>query len=266
MADDENTEAQGASAVVPFKTAAGLVKILCMIFSNINLYSWNHPATKSQIESGWTFLEDILDKHGDLLLTITGGKILFQTEAIEEKNPGVRRLSRHFEDLSISSMSFVTGMVCDEFEAFFRVFSTEAADIEAAGGIAAVFEQEGIANIKMNSSVYRLIHEGEIVVDANNAPQGGGGGGGGGDGGEPPEEEAVIRAFIDDVLKKSQNREDMLSRMQSDPDRVAGQVAKLLEFSDSSVDEESLEKDLKGLHEQPVACQDGKPLSIYFMG
>ena len=127
MVDSSTTQ---ASVSVPIKVVNEFVKQLCMTFSAISLYSWQHPATKERISKGWDFLNKTLENHGDILLTVAGNRLLFHTEAVDEKNPGVRRLARQFDGAGVSSVSFARGMVADEYETFYRLFSMDNAEIE----------------------------------------------------------------------------------------------------------------------------------------
>ncbi len=224
--------------IIPMPILVRIVRSLYMAFTNLHLYSWSHPATRNQIQRGWAIVDKAVQEHGEVLLCTAGGKIFWRNEFLEEGNRAVERLARHLESLGVASVTFTPEMNCDEYEQFCRLLAATATEIEETGGAVKMFEREAVEGIKLNSTVYKLIHDDEKIVEADFEE---------GMGEEERVEFRIVAKFVDDMLKSTQNPAELLKRMKDDPNAVANQIGKLLNYADGVLDEDRFNEILSAL-------------------
>lgn len=212
---------------LPVEVVADLVKQICLTFSEVSLYSWDHPAPRKHLENTWTHLSAALEKYGDISIHMADGKLLFGGMALEEKNPVVHRLSNHLESINVHSLTFGKGMRKEELDGFFHVFSMEKPEIEAGGGVANILIEKGMTHLRTNAAIYKLITEDEKVVSADSVVidrlQ---------DKGDVDNE--IVRYFTREVLQKTGNQDELINRMKNNPQELATQIVTLLAHVDTA--------------------------------
>ncbi len=217
---------------IPIPVVVDVVKNLCLAFSDITLYDFKHPLARKQIGETWEHLRAVLEEHGTITLSLADNKLFFEGIALEEKNPSVKKLSHHFDELQVTSLTFKQGMDAEEMESFFEVFSMDHAAIEAEGGLENVFAAHGVKDIRLNSAVYRLIHEDEKIVAADSVLM------------ERRGvrlkdvriDDEIVRYFIEELLRRADKSDVLINRMKNDPAGLAEQVERILHYSDDQLE------------------------------
>jgi len=220
---------------IPLQVIVELVKHICLVFSNIALYSPRHPAAMQRIQGTFDYLGETLARHGEIGLHMSDGKLLLEGVPVEENNPAVRKLSRHFGDLKVDNLTFIEGVTADELSAFFRVFAEDYAHIEEQGGMEAVFKEEGIVHIRLNTAVYKLIREDETVVGLDQlgaGPPAPGGAAPAAPAAKGDKQSGIVRHFVEQMLKQTENQAALVTRMKNEPTELASQLGDILDHLD----------------------------------
>jgi len=213
-----NPEEQNASVtdIVVF------VKNLCLTYSQLAYYPPTHPVTIKQMQEAWKELQPVFEKFGDINISLTEGKLLFFGMPVEEKNPAVLKFSKHFEQLHIHSIKFKKGLSYEEFVTFFTFFFKDPQSITDAGGVDAIIKGENLNHITFNTAVYRVINEDEKIVSksavfSTTTST------------DTESKTEMLRYFFNKMLEKSEDQKELLDEIKNDPERMAGQIVKLIE-------------------------------------
>ena len=198
------------------------VKNLCLTYSKLSIYPPTHPATIHQIKLAWNELQPVFEKFGDVNISLTEGKLLFFGMPVEERNPAVSKFSKHFEQLHIHSITFKNGLGYDEFVTFFTFFCKETQAINEAGGVERIIKDNKIEHITFNTAVYRVITENEKVVSKSEIYSGKASS-------EVDSKSEMLRYFFNKMLEKSDSQAGLLNEIKNDPEKMAGQIVKIIE-------------------------------------
>lgn len=211
------------------------VKNLCLTYSKLSIYPPTHPATLQQIQLAWDELQPVFVKFGDVNISLTEGKLLFFGMPVEERNPAVSKFSKHFEQLHIHSITFKRGLTYDEFVTFFTFFCKEHGTINDAGGVESIIKEKKIQHITFNTAVYRVITENEKVVSKSEIYSGKASS-------EIDTKSEMLRYFFNKVLEKSDSQAGLLNEIKNDPEKMAGQIVKIIENigTDGKYDRDSM--------------------------
>ncbi|GEM_PF-4521467 len=211
------------------------VKALCLTYSQLAYYPATHPVTIKQMQGAWNELQPVFQKFGDVSISLTEGKMLFFGMPVEDRNPAVSKFSKHFEMLHIHSIKFKKGLTNDEFVTFFTFFCKDPQAIQDAGGVDAIIKEKNLQHISFNTAVYRVINEDEKVVSKSEVYSGK-------VSGEVDEKTEMLRYFLNKMLEKSDDQKELLSEIKNDPERMAGQIVKIIEHigTEGNVDKDSM--------------------------
>ncbi|MEA2012614.1 MAG: hypothetical protein U9O87_05960 [Verrucomicrobiota bacterium] len=214
-------EIQSSKENIPIEDLVSLIKEICMLFSEVTLYSWDHAATQRRFPLTWNKIKEILDKYGDINLNQNQGKIFFAGRALEENNPSVKKFTEHLNHHGINSLTFKKELSIPEFEAFFRIFCQHPADLKEQGGMNAAFDILGIKSVSLNSTMFRMIKSNEKIVktsavyltEAKTFDKA---------------QEAVFRDFYDSITGQNGNKLTILNEIKNNPSGMADQVIQII--------------------------------------
>ncbi|HCE43026.1 MAG TPA: hypothetical protein DET40_05725 [Lentisphaeria bacterium] len=236
MAEDgknEQIQADGQNASVA--DIVLFVKNLCLTYSQLAYYPPTHPVTIKQMQEAWKELQPVFEKFGDVNISLTEGKLLFFGMPVEERNPAVSKFSKHFEQLHIHSIKFKKGLTNEEFVTFFTFFCKDPQAIADAGGVDAIIREKNLNHITFNTAVYRVINEDEKVVNksavfSSTAST------------EMDSKTEMLRYFLNKMMEKSEDQKELMDEIKNDPEKMAGQIVKLIEHlgTDGQYDKDSM--------------------------
>jgi hypothetical protein len=176
-----------------------LLKDFNKTYSNIQLYSWDHPTTQANIQQNVDSFKRVIEDSGHFSISLQDKKFMFEANSIETTSAGIIRLGRRLTEIGLISLSFTEELIFSDMEKLFRIITSTEQEIGEAGGIDMLAQREKMRGIKVNSSYYKLVQENEEVVDASMI------GGGGGD--------TTLAGIID----PSQKPREMMERIVSNP-------------------------------------------------
>ncbi|HBC85485.1 MAG TPA: hypothetical protein DCZ94_00885 [Lentisphaeria bacterium] len=211
------------------------VKALCLTYSQLAYYPATHPVTIKQMQDAWKELQPVFEKFGDVSISLTEGKMLFFGMPVEDRNPAVSKFAKHFESLHIHSIKFKKGLTNEEFVTFFTFFCKDTQAITDAGGVDAIIKEKNLQHITFNTAVYRVISEDEKVVSKSEVYSGK-------VSGEADEKTEMLRYFLNKMMDKSEDQKGLLSEIKNDPEKMAGQIVKIIEHigTEGNVDRDSM--------------------------
>ena len=178
---------------------ATLLKDFNKTYSNIQLYSWDHPTTQMQIRQNADCFQKVINDFGRFSISLQDKKFMFEGNSIETTSSGIVRLGRRLADIGVVSFTFTEELTFEDMEKLFRIITSTEQEIGEAGGIDMLAQRENLLGIKVNSSYYKLVQENEEVVDSNMI------GGGGGD------------PTLDGIMDPGTKPREMMDNIVSDP-------------------------------------------------
>ncbi len=144
---------------------AEIVKLFAQAFKQNRLYSEKHPAAQMAVQNFSAGLESILALEKDVTFGFLEGKVIVNDCPLDDKKIGVADLIRESQRLQMESLIFRRGIEPAELSSFFRILSGPPKNIEAMGGLSKVLEGEGFQFIRLGIARYRMIKEGEEIVN-----------------------------------------------------------------------------------------------------
>lgn len=176
-----------------------LLKDFNKTYSNIQLYSWDHPTTQTQIHQNVDSFQKVINDFGRFSISLQDKKFMFEGNSIETTSSGIIRLGQRLAAIGIISFTFTEELVFEDMEKLLRITTSTEQEIGEAGGIDMLAQRENMLGVKINSSYYKLVQENEEVVDANMI------GGGGGD------------PTLDGIIDATSKPREMMENIASDP-------------------------------------------------
>lgn len=189
-----------------YQEIGNLLKDFNKTYSNIQLYSWDHPTTQSNIQQNLDCFKEVIDAHGRFSISLQDKKFMYEANSIETTSAGIIRLGRRLAEIGLISLTFTEDLIFEDMEKLFRIITSTEQEIGEAGGIDMLAQRENMCGIKINSSYYKLVQENEEVVDANMI------GGGGGD------------PTLDGIIDASKKPQEMMANIVSDPTSFCDQL------------------------------------------
>lgn len=144
---------------------AEVAKLFGFVLNQYRLYSANHPVSRQAVATFYGKLEQILGVEATLTLGFLGGELLANDVAIDSEWIGVAELVRESQRLHLESLVFQKGVTEEETSAFFKVLAMPPRALEQRGGLAKAFEEESLQHVRLGTARYRMVKEGEEVVD-----------------------------------------------------------------------------------------------------
>ena len=144
---------------------AEIVKRFALAFKQNRLYSEKHPAAQTAVRNFSAGLESILALKSDVTFGFLEGKVIVNDCPLDDKKTGVVDLIRESQRLQIESLIFGRGIEQAELSSFFRILSSPPKTIEAMGGLGKVLEDGKFQFIRLGIARYRMIKEGEEIVN-----------------------------------------------------------------------------------------------------
>jgi hypothetical protein len=219
------------------------VKDLCLTYSQLAIYPFEHPTSQNQIQKAWDELQPVFQKFGNITISLAEGKLLFAGMPVEERNPAVAKFAKHFEALLIHTITFKKECSFDEFRHFFAVFCQESRKIVEEGGFQVVLEKENIKNIEFNAIVYRMINEDEKIVKKSEVYTG--------HVKKELADEEILKYFTERMLSLSQDPKELVDEIKNNPEKLAKQIITFVEHVGIGDDFDSgamIESLLKNIH------------------
>ncbi|GEM_PF-5013777 len=170
-----------------------LLKDFNLTYSNIQLYSWDHPSIQANIQQNIDGFQRVIRACGRFSISLQDKKFMLEGNSIETNNSGILRLGRRLADMGLISLTFTEDLVFEDMEKLFRILSSTEQEIGDAGGIDMLAQRENLRGIKINSSYYKLVQENEEVVDVNMI-------GGGGEGEAKTKSQEMIDNIVSDPI------------------------------------------------------------------
>ena len=222
---------------------ATLLKDFNKTYSNIQLYSWDHPTTQMQIQHNFDSFRKVINEFGRFSISLQDKKFMFEGNSIETTSSGIVRLGRRLADIGVVSFTFTEELTFEDMEKLFRIITSTEQEIGEAGGIDMLAQRENLLGIKVNSSYYKLVQENEEVVDANMI----GGGGGGGD------------PTLDGIMDPGTKPREMMENIVSDPVSFCDKLLETVNKVNKSLSGDELSNMMNSLvrNIETVTRQDG---------
>lgn len=230
MTADDLATVAAEKQQLPEELVLGVVQAICRVFQDIGLYGWNHKAPADRITRLYETLEDGVARYGDIMINMYDGRMVFQGEIIKRASPSVEKLARYFDELYVRTLSFEVGLKRSEVEAFAYVFSRPRDELQERGGIEAVFANEGIEHVTLNTYVYELLSKDEKVVGISH--------------------ETVDRRILSEMLERSTGQAEFLSVLRDSAAGGANNIVNLLEIRRESPDDAEAASVLGAVEEQ----------------
>ncbi len=222
-----------------------LLKDFNKTYSNILLYSWDHPSIQEMIRGNVDLFKKALETYGRFSISLQDKKFMIEGNGVETNNPGILRLGRRLTDMGVISLTFTEELVFADMEKLFRILSSTEQEIGEAGGIDMLAQRENMKGIKVNSSYYKLVQENEEVVDANMI-------GGGGEGPKP-----------DGAAGEDAKPREMMENIASDPVSFCDKLVEKVTMVNQSLSGDELNKMMSTLVrnvETAVKQEAGAPI------
>lgn len=185
-----------------------LLKDFNKTYANIQLYSWDHPTTQTNIQQNLDSFKQVIEASGQFSISLQDKKFMFEANSIETTSSGIIRLGRRLTEIGLISLTFTEELIFEDLEKLFRIITSTEQEIGEAGGIDLLAQREKMRGIKINSSYYKLVQENEEVVDARMI--------GGGSGDPTP----------DGIIDASSKPQEMMESIVSDPASFCDQLIK----------------------------------------
>jgi PAS domain S-box-containing protein len=144
---------------------AEIAKLFGYVLAQYRLYSEKHPACCQAVGNFCAKLEQILASEPTLTLGFVGGRLLANDVSIDNKITGVAELLRESQRFQVESLIFTKGVTESEISAFYGVLALPPKVLEERGGLARVFEGQGLSHVKLGTARYRMVKEDQAVVD-----------------------------------------------------------------------------------------------------
>lgn len=141
-----------------------LIKNLALVLSRYRLYPEKHPAAQLAVGNFSAAMEAVLQSEASVTLAIVEGRILADDLSMDGKRPGVADVVRECRRLQIEGLTFTRGIGDAELSSFFKLMAAPPRVLEGMGGFKAGFEQAGFEHIRIGSSLFRLVREGEVLA------------------------------------------------------------------------------------------------------
>lgn len=220
---------------------AEVIRLLALVLNRYRLYTGKHPTAQVAVRNFHGGLEAILRAEPAYHVGIIEGRMLTNDLSLDNKKPGVLEVIRECQRLQIEELTFAPGVREEELDSLVRLMASPPRVLEGLGGFQAGFRQANLEHIRLGTSLFKLVREGEEVVRREEV--------------SPAEREATKEAarrvermeeVIDHCLKGSQGGIDfdagrLAFEVEKKPDVVARQML------DRAVDLEGLKRIVTGV-------------------
>jgi len=141
----------------PVKKAVDFLFVMNAAITNIRLYPPTSAIIISSVERLYKVLNEALSSEERLEYAESEKSLLVQGSPLpekEQKKPQVGNFLEIMLDLGIKSISITRGITRKEISAFLQILGKTPAEIQAAGGIAALVEKFSLRNIRIDEKIY----------------------------------------------------------------------------------------------------------------
>ena len=108
---------------------ATLLKDFNKTYSNIQLYSWDHPTTQMQIQHNFDSFRKVINEFGRFSISLQDKKFMFEGNSIETTSSGIVRLGRRLADIGVVSFTFTEELTFEDMEKLFRIITSTEQEI-----------------------------------------------------------------------------------------------------------------------------------------
>lgn len=220
---------------------AEVIRLLAVVLNRYRLYTEKHPTAQVAVRNFHGGLEAILRAEPAFHVGIIEGRMLTNDLSLDNKKPGVPDVVRECQRLQIEGLTFARGVREEELGSLIRLMASPPRVLEDLGGFQAGFRQANLEHIRLGTSLFKLVREGEEVVRREEV--------------SPAERETTKEAarrvermeeVIDHCLKGSQGGIDfdagrLSFEVEKKPDAVARQML------DRAIDLEGLKRIVTGV-------------------
>ena len=130
------------------------------------MYSEKHPRAQQVIQQAYDGLNEALNSHETITVSIAEGNLLLEGQIVEKGNPVLDRLSQNLFSRSVHSLTFLKGLTRDELVGLMHDLALKPQRIAEMGGFEKVLHERGAKNIQVNKVKYGIISEGEAGAGA----------------------------------------------------------------------------------------------------
>jgi PAS domain-containing protein len=211
-------------------TTIELVKRLCLAESVDRIYSVDHPKTQEAIRSAYDWITQVMERGGEVPITMAEGKILIDGMPIDERNPMVAKFAHVFHQIHVDNLFFEPGLTYEEFETFFRVLGMGAKQINAHGGFPALLKERGVEHIQIKHISYIMVRDDEKVVSRDakvsdaRAP------------GAELSDQQLVEYMVREVMRKAEERKWLINEIKNNPRKMASLIAEGIELATSKAE------------------------------
>lgn len=143
---------------------AEIVKLFASVLNRYRLYPEKHPAAQLSVRNFFTGLEGLLQSESTVVFGFVAGRLLINDQNIDNKKIGVAELVRECQRLQIESLSFEQGVAEAEVSSFFKLMAAPPRVLEGLGGFKPAIEQANLEHIRLGAMLFKLVKQGEEVV------------------------------------------------------------------------------------------------------
>ncbi len=111
------------------------------------LYPAGHPAIAKQIEKSYELVRQILDSEEKLTIAMVDDVFIIQAQPLYSASELFGDFIRMFAEKRVERVSFAVGLDLGELSHFYEILASPKQEIDAMGGLEAVFESRGLTHI-----------------------------------------------------------------------------------------------------------------------
>jgi len=114
---------------------------------NVSIYPRDHPSVDKSLGRAFAFMEKLFELRPEITLAVAKDTLIIDDYYLDKKNPVYREFALHLSDMSISHVTFVTGLGKEELYAFHR-FISEKRDSASVADLENSFRELNLLHIR----------------------------------------------------------------------------------------------------------------------
>lgn len=159
---------------VDTKSLATLIVELNIARRNCRAYPKGHPIVAASLDKVLRVYEELLNKHGELILGITRDSLMVDGVVLDKSNLVYQDFSRVLFERGIGALLFHSGLTIEELTNFTTLLGLKREQIQQHGGIAQVWSKARITAMTIRPIRYDLFQTTDVdsvAVNRDNTPE-----------------------------------------------------------------------------------------------